>query len=220
MLSFGRISGALGVALLSIVPATAQGEGLSDGLYLKGVAGFSLPDDTSFTGTGGSSGSIDLETGYAAGLALGYAFTDNIIGELEYMYRSADIDSVSNTGFATGGDLASVIVTANALYQFDGWDMPVGDRFRPFLGLGIGVTQEADVDFSGGANTGSFETSGDFVYQLRAGANWELDANWVLSSELRYMDAGSLTFDAENSTGSLSADYQTTDLLFGIAYRF
>jgi len=199
---------------------SSQAQDWSDGLYLKAVGGLSFTqDDTADRGTAGRS-SVDFETGIAAGSAIGYEITDNVSAELEFIYRSADVDRFGNAGFGTGDDFSSTVVTLNALYQMDGWDIGVGKRLRPFAGIGLGVTQEVDLDILSGSAAGDFEGSGDFVYQLRAGANFEVTDAWILSSELRYMDAGSVSLSRDSSGPDLEIDYQTVDLLFGIAYRF
>ena len=67
--------------------------------YVKGFGGFTFPqsDETTVQApVGTAGGTIDYDTGYALGAAVGYSLTPNISAELEYAYRRADLkDDVS-----------------------------------------------------------------------------------------------------------------------------
>lgn len=211
---------AIAAFALACAPSFASAQDWSDGVYLKLLGGGSfLLGDTASLNDGNRS-DVDFSAGYAAGAALGYELTPNISLELEYMYRTGDVDSFSSAGFGSGGDFASVIISANALYQFDGWQAPVGGRLRPFVGAGIGVTQEIDFDVQGGTAAGEYSDSGGLAFQLRAGANWEIDANWILSAEARYFDAGEPSLKADRGGRKLDASYNGLEALVGLAYRF
>lgn len=206
--------------VLACMPSLSAAQNWSDGIYLKllGGSSFILGDDSRLND--GSRSNTDFSAGYAAGAALGYELTPNFSLELEYMYRSGDVDGFSSAGFGTGGDFASVIISANVLYQLDGWQVPLGGRLRPFVGAGIGVTQEIDFDVQGGAAAGEYSDSGGFAFQLRGGANWEITANWILSAEARYFDAGTPSMEADRGGRKLDARYNGVEALLGLSYRF
>lgn len=188
----------------------------AEGVYLRALGGasFLADSDTTFTNPA-ENAEATFDVGNAAGLALGYNIDDNWSAEFEYMYRSGDLDSFSKSGLATGGDLASVILTGNVLYQFEGWTVMDGQRLRPYAGIGLGLTQEVDFDIEGGSRAGEYSDGGEFAYQLRGGVNWWLSDNWLTSAELRFLDAGNV----ELGDGT-KADYRTVDLLVGVGYQF
>lgn len=211
---------ALAAALpLSAAPLGAAAQGWSDGLYLSLLGGGSFLTGDKVEREGGPSSNADFGAGFAAGLAIGYDFTPNISAEIEYMYRSSDADGFG-VGFARSGDFASVIVTANLLYRFDGWETPVGERLRPFVGAGVGVVQEVDFDLEGGAQAGEYSDSGGLAWQLRGGAEWVLDPRWSLGAELRYVSAGTAEMERTGGGAKLKADYDAVDALLGLTLRF
>jgi len=211
---------ALTAIVLACMPSLAAAQDWSDGIYLKLLGGGSLLLGDKASRNDGTRSDVDFSPGAAAGAALGYEVTPNISFELEYMYRTSSVDRFASSGFGTGGDFASVIITANALYQWDGWAAPVGGRLRPFVGAGIGVTQEIDFDVKGGTAVGEYSDDGGLAFQLRAGANWELDRNWILSAEARYFDAGEPGMKSDRGGRTLDARYNGVEVLVGLAYRF
>jgi opacity protein-like surface antigen len=203
----------------SAAPRGAAAQGWSDGLYLSLLGGGSFLTGDKVEREGGPSSDVDFGAGFAAGLAIGYDFTPNISAELDYMYRSADADGFG-AGFAQSGDFASVIISANLLYRFDGWETPVGERLRPFVGAGVGVVQEVDFDLEGGAQAGEYSDSGGLAWQLRGGAEWVLDPRWSLGAELRYVSAGTAEMERTGGGAKLKADYDAIDALLGLTLRF
>ncbi|MEM8752589.1 MAG: outer membrane beta-barrel protein [Pseudomonadota bacterium] len=206
----------IAAALLSAVATSAA----ADGPYLKLTGGASFLRDADLRLDGGDRAEGSFDLGFAAGAAIGYAFTDNISAEVEYMYRSSDADGFGGGGFATGGDLASVVISAHALYTFDGFEAPGGGRLRPYLGLGLGVIEEVDFDVSGGVAAGEYSDGGRLAFQARVGAVWELGEHWGLSLEGRYLNAGSPTLSRSGGGEDLKVEYEAFDALIGVSYRF
>lgn len=202
-------------ALIFSAPISARAEGL----YLKLLGGFSAAQNSTATLSGGGSSRASYDTGFGAAASIGYAFTPNLAVEAEYMYRSSDTSSFRAGGFGTSGDFASVIISANAIYTFDGWDVSAG-RIRPYVGAGIGVIQEVDMDISGGAAAGEYSDSGSIAFQGLVGLAWDVSDSWRLSLEGRYMTAGMQNLDRSGGPGVLSARYETFDALAGVSYRF
>jgi hypothetical protein len=86
------------------------------------MGGLNFALDSDFDGSNPDSfpsGEASLDIGGLAGLAAGYRFNRNFAADLDYMYRSNDIDKIKGSGGATiadGGDLASVAIMANGYY--------------------------------------------------------------------------------------------------------
>ena len=91
-----------------------------------------------------------------------------------------------------------------------------------WVGGGVTVTQEIDLDSESAVGETSFSDSGSMGFQLMAGANRPLGRVWYLTSELRYSDQRDLTLSAEaGGNGEVRGlDYSPLTLQLGIGYRF
>ncbi|MFN3261138.1 MAG: outer membrane beta-barrel protein [Pikeienuella sp.] len=204
-------------ALAAALPVGAAAEGP----YLKALGGASFLLDQTARRAGGGAAEASFDAGYGFGLAAGWEFTPNLAAEIEYLYRTGDAGSFAPGGFGAGGDLASVIVSGHLLYTLDGWEAPGGvGRLRPFGGVGVGIVQEVDFDISGGAAAGEYSDSGAIALQARAGLRWDIDANWGLGLEARYLNAGSPTLKRSGGGESLKVRYETIDAFVSLSYRF
>lgn len=190
------------------------------GPYARLIGGLSFAQDSDFEGGGpGSfpSGEASLSNGAIVGLAAGYRFNRNFAADLDYAYRSNDIDKVKGTGGATiadGGDLASVAIMANGYYYFD-----FAETWSPYIGLGLGFLQEidSDVELTGATPQKDLEDQ-VFAWQAMLGAEVPIHERWRLYGEGRLLSAPSS--DLSNSSGSYSVDYNTLSLIFGVGYQF
>jgi opacity protein-like surface antigen len=190
------------------------------GTFLKLMGGLNFALDSDFDGSNSSSfpsGEANLDTGQIMGIAGGYRFNRNIAAELEYTYRSNDIDKVKNSSGATfidSGDLASVAIMANGYYYFD-----IAKSWSQYLGLGIGYLQEidGDLEFVNGNNQGDLEDEA-FGWQAMLGAEVPLNDSWRFYGEGRFMSAPGT--ELSNSRGSYDVDYENLSLIVGIGYQF
>jgi opacity protein-like surface antigen len=185
--------------------------------YATLSAGLNVADDGAFDPASGpsSSGEGTYDTGFGTGFAVGYEFSDALAAELEYTYRSNDIDSIDgNAGnIALGGDYASVAVLANLVYSF-----PSANRWRPYVGLGAGVLQEVDADL----DSSGLEASdrGVFAYQLKAGAGYRVTDALELLVEGRYLGSSGPELDVEGTAQSFDADYDNFGVFLGGRWSF
>jgi opacity protein-like surface antigen len=176
--------------------------------------------ESDFTGSNPNSfpsGEASLDTGGVVGLAAGYRFNRNFAADLDYLYRSNDIDKIKGKGGATvadGGDLASVAIMANGYYYFD-----FAESWSPYIGLGVGFLQEIDSDVElTGRNSQKDLEDQVFAWQAMVGAELPIDESWRFYGEGRFMSAPSP--DLSNSNGSYSVDYNNLSLILGIGYQF
>lgn len=191
-----------------------------EGPYARLLGGLNFALDSDFDGSRTDSfpsGEASLDTGAIVGLGAGYRFNRQFAAELEYAYRSNDIDKIKGAGGATiadGGDLASVAIMANGFYYFD-----FAESWSPYIGVGMGFLQEIDSDVElTGVNSQKDLEDQVFAWQAMVGAEVPIDEHWRFYGEGRFMSAPSP--DLSNSNGSYSVDYNNLSLILGIGYQF
>ena len=215
----GTACAALILVLGSIGQAAAD-ETHYTGPYARLLGGLNFALDSDFDGSNPStfpSGEASLDTGPVVGMAGGYRFNRNFATELEYVYRSNDIDKIKGAGGATiadGGDLASVAIMANGYYYFD-----FLETWSPYIGLGLGFLQEIDSDVQlTGVNSQKDLEDQVFAWQAMVGAEIPIDNRWRFYGEGRFMSATGP--DLSNSNGSYEVDYTNLSVIAGIGYQF
>lgn len=210
-------------ALVCIVGIAGQASADSidyEGPYARLLGGLNFALDSDYDGSRPESfpsGEASLDMGAIVGLGGGYRFNRKFAAELEYAYRSNDIDKIKGAGGATiadGGDLASVAIMANGYYYFD-----FAESWSPYIGVGMGFLQEIDSDVElTGVNSQKDLEDQVFAWQAMVGAEVPVDEHWRFYGEGRFMSAPSP--DLSNSNGSYSVDYNNLSLIFGIGYQF
>jgi len=208
------------MSTLGIVGQASADNAEYQGPYARLMGGLNFALDSDFDGSNPSSfpsGEASLDTGGVVGLAAGYRFSRNFAADLDYLYRSNDIDKIKGTGGATiadGGDLASVAIMANGYYYF-----AFAESWSPYIGLGVGFLQEIDSDVElSRVNSQKDLEDQVFAWQAMVGAEVPIDESWRFYGEGRFISAPSP--DLSNSNGSYSVDYNNLSLIFGIGYQF
>lgn len=165
------------------------------------------------------SGAVDvnLDSGFTAGLGLGYQFSKQWLVELAWEYRTNDSEVTLPDGDTfTDGNYASNLFFLNGIYQFN-----TSSPWSPYLGAGISWAQEIDIDLERDGMEQSFSGDGEFGYQVFAGTNYALSENWAAQFEVRYGSIGDIPLEAEGTPGRITGlDYKTTTVQLGLAYRF
>lgn len=221
-------------ATLAITPAAHAYKGL----YGSIGAGLSYIDDEREVSNAGTSpfafdSSADYDPGLGVYTALGYAWGNNLRTEVEFSYRSNDIDQIdpgaSFTGFPSGsisGDTKTYAVMLNALYDID-----FGSAFTPYVGGGFGFAS-IDHDITGALATGGAPTDalsiayGDqyttLAFQGIAGVAVDLAENMVLDLSYRYFGTITDSVDAtiNGFAGQLDTDYDSHNLFAGLRWNF
>lgn len=142
-------------------------------------------------------------------LDITYFLTDQFSFELILATSKHDI------GWQPGGlDLGDVWVlppTLTAQYHF------MHDRqFSPYVGAGVNYTVFYNAD-PGAFN--SVEYKNGFGYALQLGADYKLDANWMLNADVKKIF---LNTDVSVNNGAVRADVDLDPWVFGlgVGYRF
>ena len=181
----------------------------------------------------------DFKTGYLVALRGGWQFADRGPGtprlELELSRRDNDVSTFGGQGDVEPGtgSLRATAYMLNGLYEF----LP-GGRFRPYVGLGIGlVDADADnirKDLSGTqCCTGIIDGSDSgFAWQAIVGAAFAATQNWAITLDYRYLaSGGDLKYNYKAGClpdgsfctrlpGETEAKYTSQTLSIGVRYAF
>lgn len=191
--------------LLALVAGPAAAEG--PGYYAKLFGGISSLQGNSAE-LGGTSQPLSYDSGAIYGGAIGYDYGDRPFrAELEFAYRTGEASG------AFGGDYASTTVMLNGYYRFS------RGSFTPYAGLGLGYVTEIDFDVTSGPGIGEYSDRGLLAWQLVLGTDYALSDSVSLFGEARYFATETPTL-AGPGGASLSAGYDTVDLLAGVSFRF
>jgi len=206
------------LALQEASAPVAEPVGARSGFYARIQGGVGWLLDGSFdvvSGGSTTSGDASYDVGYLSGFALGWRFDERWSAELELNYRTNDIDEVDQGGGSTieEGDYASLAITANGYYTFR-----PGERLRPYIGAGLGLMQEIDADF--GPDEIEAEQGNLFVFQLMAGASYQISDPLSVSLEARYLGTAGPELELSGSSDTLEADYDNVALIAGLTYSF
>ncbi|WOH37774.1 porin family protein [Thalassotalea fonticola] len=193
--------------------------------YLKPSIGVSAFDDTDaeLNSITGSSEKIELELdpGLTFALGLGYFFTDNISLELSLNQHENDADmTFSSVGIDTNED-AKADLTVSYLAINSYWHVQRKGNLRPYLGIGAGITTNAEVNVEANIEDASLESDGDLVFQLMFGFDFELTRQMALLTELKYTNI-ELT-DLEQNSADQRLDnlqYSPFTLQLALLYSF
>lgn len=182
------------------------------GYYARAYGGTSILNSSSIR-VGNLADKADFSGGPIFGGSVGYDYNGPWRSEIEFTYRSSEINSVS-PAIAAAGDYASTAIMLNGLYSFG----EVG-ALRPYLGAGIGFAREVDFDLSGGAVAGGYSDSGLFAVQGIAGADFALSERISAFGEVRFFTVNDPKLQGPSGR-NLTADYQSINFLVGASYRF
>lgn len=176
--------------------------------------------DSDFSDIDGLSGKadVDLDTGFTAGLGVGYRYTENFALEVGWEYRSNDSETTLNgVSEFDDGNYASNIFYLNGYYFF-----AKNGPWQPYVGAGLTWVEEVDIDLERNGEELSYSGDGDTGYQVFAGIDYELSPEWKLQTELRYGAVTDIDLDGEDGdSGSFDGiDYETTTLQIGLVYDF
>ncbi len=161
----------------------------------------------------------DFDSGFAAGGTLGYQLAPAWALELNVTYRSNEQEplTIPALGSFADGNYASLGVGLEGLYQFD-----IGSvaGLRGYVGGGIVLLQEIDIDFEANSVETSFETD-DVAFSARTGVRYALTKNWFLDASVQALFASDVEMELPvDSQQTLTADYDPLRVGISVGYRF
>lgn len=197
-----------GVCLASIALGanSAQAQSLGDldyspNFYVSIFGGVAIPEDvdgtaTNATGTGFSV-SLDADTGFAVGGAIGTRVNEWLRAELEVSYDEVDADNFSGSNatfafsYSARGSVDALYILANVWF-----DVPLDMPVQPYLGGGLGVgIVDANVKVGPGGTFGPNESDTGFAFQVGAGLRYAVTENINLDVGYRFKGVENLDFD-------------------------
>ena len=189
--------------------------------FLRPIISLSNLSDTSgqinYAGDIGAS-QVATDSGFSAGLGLGYQYNSNLAVEFFWEYRTNDSDTTVPDNSVIAGNYASNIFYLNGFYYFD---QAQNSNWKTYVGAGLGWVQEIDIDLEINSTEESYSGDGQTAFQLFAGTQYALGENLDLQFELRYGNVGSIDMTNEISNVPFNGlDYKTTSLQVGLVYEF
>lgn len=136
----------------------------AEGFYISSTANISVPHDSDAT-FNGINGDIELNNGFGITAAVGHHFMDSWRMELEYAFRSNDVDKY--TAFA-GNTFGSGTITAHTLMINFLYDININYHFFWYGGAGVGFAR-TKLDLNGKQDTDLV-----FANQLLTGFGYRL----------------------------------------------
>ena len=195
---------------------------MDKGWFIRPNVGMSLLSDQTVNSVDvlGASGDVDisLDSGFVAGIGVGYFYNSNVAVELAWEYRSNESTvSLANNRIIDEGNYASNMFFLNTHYYFNS-----STRWQPYVGAGLSWIQEIDIDLESETVESSYATDGNIGFQLFAGLGYQLSDDWQIQAELRYGSIDDIDLTSEEGTqGSFANfDYQPTTLQVGLIYNF
>lgn len=217
-----RYAAILAIAAVTAIPCSAQ-QDESAAWFLRGWGGYSSLADTDGRTRNFDRplavDTIDVSTsgGFTAGAGVGYRYNPRVAVELAWEYRSND----SETEFASGDRFNEGNYASNTFYLNGYYYLNARGNWSPYLGVGLALLQEVDIDLEGNGPGQSFASDGDVGFQLFVGSNYRLTNQWSAHGELRYGAISGIDLEGENSPGTLvGVDYRPLTLQFGLNYSF
>ena len=167
--------------------------------YVSGNVGAVWLEDTDF----GDEAEISFDTGFGITAAIGNAYENGLRGEVEFGYRTSDIDEFDSDE-SINGDFSTISLMVNGYYDF----MPK-ETICPFIGAGIGYANvEGDIDELGS------EDDNVFAYQVAVGVAFAINPQTKIDVQYRYFDTDDGDFDG------LEVEYGTHNAMLGVRYSF
>jgi len=213
---------ALGLAAGSLVPAATRAEELDLKPYIEYNVGATFMRNQNLTRANppGLNGSVQSDTGFNVGGAVGTRFLEHFRAEVNLGYRRNDVTNISIQGGDSDGkgtiSMLSVLTNAYAEYDFD-----LG--VIPYFGLGVGYGL-VRIDANNRPDTIQMDSDDNaFLWNVMVGASVPFSDVTTFSLGYRYMATEDLNFRADIAGiggRQVDSEYDAHELVFGIRYSF
>ncbi|HKF72034.1 MAG TPA: outer membrane beta-barrel protein [Stellaceae bacterium] len=206
------------LAAIAVGGARAQ----TPGWYVGGEGAWSHLNDQNSTATSpGTSTPLKIHPGegFAGGVNGGFEFRSGLRLEGELVYRRHDEKSATSLGVTapTHGSIDNLAIMGNAFYDFNN-----ATRFTPYVGAGVGAARLHLDNFNAVGTPGLSDSDWRLAYQGIAGVRYTIDPHWSASLDYRYFATTDPKFSGSvgGVPSGLKTEYQTHNVMLGIAYHF
>lgn len=219
----GLLIAASGIAIFSPQVSADEGD-----WYVTARAGLNLAADNDFSfvdngalGIGDGAVSGNFDNGFTFGGAVGRKINQNWAVEIDWPYQANDASDLTfpNGSAGTSAQIASTGIYLNAVYSAPQFG---GERWTPYVGAGIGYIDEVSFDVTVDGTERSFASDSDVSWQAFAGARYQLDKDWSVSAELRYLPISDVDMKEEAglATRLNGISHDSTSFQLGLRYDF
>ena len=190
--------------------------------YVSLFGGVSFLEDVDTLYEGEGEYSVETDTGFIVGGALGTRVWDPVRLEVEVSYAEwgGDHYTADYNGPFEGsvqGHLDALFVLGNIWFDID-----TGTVFRPYLGGGAGVAwADANAPFDGDDSEGYGDGEMGFAFQLGGGLQFDLAEHVAL--DIGYRFKGVLDVDLDDTDGAgvyAGADFYSHNIQGGLIFSF
>lgn len=212
---------ALGLAAC-LAPTSGRAVELGLAPYVEYDAGVTFMRNQNLTRANpiGLNGSVQSETGFNVGGAVGTRFLEHFRTEVNVGYRENQVDHIGiQPGNNDGkGRLSMIHVLFNAYAEYD-FDLGV----IPYFGLGLGYGQ-VRIDAHNKPDSFQMDSKDDaFLWNVMSGVSVPFSDVTSFSLGYRYLATEDLNFRADIAGiggRQVDSEYDAHELVFGIRYSF
>jgi outer membrane protein OmpA-like peptidoglycan-associated protein len=203
---------ALAAAIIATPMAVAHAD-TNPGWYVGGGLGGAFGQDQIIHGVRGEHSDRDEDVNLSFQGNAGYAFAPGYRLEAEYFHDQINANNVDRFRNA-GGHTSNNDAFMNVLY-----DIQTHTRWSPYVGAGLGA-DFVNVKSIGAQGVGYLK--GDttaLAYQGIAGLSTQLDANWTVLADYRYVASLDAKVD-DTAGGQGRTDNASHNFMIGLRYSF
>ena len=192
----------------TLLPGLAAAEGPYAGL----IVGPNFARDQVLSDANGEVGSLGYDFGTLSTVGLGWATMSGFRPELEFAFRSNDVEDEGTTAFAPQGEQHANAGMANLWYDFG--SPSFAPKLRPYIGGGYGLVKLDYRHLGGGASNDNSITDTTSAWQAGVGAAYDYSRRIAITFGYRYFEADDGQF------GSLQSNHRSDGVAAGVRWSF
>lgn len=198
--------------LLASAATMLPGLAAAEGPYAGLIIGPNFARDQVLSDASGDVGSLGYDFGTLSTVGLGWATMSGFRPELEFAFRSNDVEDEGTTAFAPKGEQHANAGMANLWYDFG--SPRFAPKLRPYIGGGFGLVKLDYRHLGGGASNDNSITDTTEAWQAGVGAAYDYSRRIALTFGYRYFEA------REGQFGSLQSDHRSDGIAAGVRWSF